>query len=97
MVVFGGKSSVDFPPGKISNQNLSPKTSPHSSLQEKKFVTWSSLKEHPRLMSWENNLRALALEKSSDYYPARPTLPAKPLTKAHGDLGQGSNSSHGSG
>ena len=28
---------------------MSPRISPHSSLREKKFVTWNSLWEHPRL------------------------------------------------
>ena len=45
-----------FSPGEKA-QNLSPKTSPHSSLHENKFVTWNSLWEHPRLLlppnSWK--------------------------------------------
>ena len=40
--IFGGKFSVNIPQEKWAI-NLSPKTSPHSSLQEKKCVTWNSL------------------------------------------------------
>ena len=36
---------------------MTPKTSPHSSPQEKKFVTWNSLWKHPRLRILPQNLR----------------------------------------
>ena len=50
MWIFGGKLSVRF---RFSQEKeasiLLLETSPHSSLQAKKFVTWNSLWEHPRL------------------------------------------------
>ena len=52
--VLGGKFSVGFPQEKWA-YNWSPRTSPHSSLQEKKFVTWKSLWEHPHLINWDRN------------------------------------------
>ena len=47
--ISGGNFLCQFSPGRIGLRSLSPKTSPHSSLQETKFITWNSLWEHPRL------------------------------------------------
>ena len=47
---LGSKSSVNSPLEKSAlNLHLSLKTSPHSSLQENRFVTWNALWEYPCL------------------------------------------------
>ena len=46
--IYKGKKSLKIFLGQENGlKHLSPKTTPHSSLEENKFVTWNSLWEHP--------------------------------------------------